>query len=89
MISPIVHTNGTSPEELLSQLSTAISALDEALHALGHAAPNGRDYYVLGPGAIKQAVSEHRDRIDRVYSVKAELYSIYEMVCAETERRRR
>lgn len=54
---PCIHPNGTSKNELLAALSNASLALDAAFVALKKTAPNGRDYYPLGPEAMRNAVA--------------------------------
>lgn len=48
--------------------------------ALANAAPNGRDYYPQGPGALKQAQEEHQNRMARLRSVYAELQQLAEAI---------
>lgn len=62
MRTPTVHLNGTSSRELGRQLQEALTALDNADHALAQATPHGRDYYVQGDDAIVEAQAEHRAR---------------------------
>jgi len=75
--------NGTSADDLLSQLKAASRALQDAYKALQQAAPNGRDYYTLGSGAIKRASDEHRSRLERIDSVKREIDEIAVHVYAQ------
>jgi hypothetical protein len=74
---PTIHLNGTSREELISQLRTAGEALLEARRALENAAPHGRDYYPQGKGAIQQAQTEHYERLRRIDDVYEELMVIW------------
>ncbi len=78
MIKPMVHLNGTSRRELQEQLEAAGIALNEAIDQVSYAAPNGRDYYPLGPGAFQTATVQHLDRVQRLRSVRDELLAIYE-----------
>ena len=55
VIIPRIHLNGTSKGELLDQLKAADRALGAAEEALGRAAPNARDYYVIEPNPFEQA----------------------------------
>ena len=80
MIVPTVHLNGTSKDELLRQVLEADRAINVALSRLHDAAPNGRDYYPAGPGALKQATEEHRARIDRLVDIRTELLALYEAI---------
>lgn len=70
---PLIHSNGTSREMLVSDLCEAAGAIDTAYEALKRCAPNGRDYYPLGPAAMKTAEDEHFDRLRRLDSVKKEI----------------
>ena len=70
---PCVHLNGTSKERLIEALCEASQALDLAYEALKRTAPNGRDYYPLGPGALPTAENEHFARLQRVDDVKQEI----------------
>lgn len=45
------------------QYQAACCALDAALEAVQAAAPNGRDYYPQGDGALQQAQHEHHTRV--------------------------
>lgn len=58
---PLVHKNGTSRDVLLEQLTDLMRALRDAEDVLGKASPNGRDYYPLGPNALREAQSKHRE----------------------------
>ena len=56
---PRVHLNGSSYEELMTQLSTVTEALGFALDALAQATPHGRDYYMQGrTGRLKSILTE-------------------------------
>lgn len=70
---PCIHTNGTSREMLVSDLCEASHAIDAAYEALKKCCPNGRDYYPLGPAAMKAAEDEHFDRLRRLDGVKKEI----------------
>jgi hypothetical protein len=70
---PCIHLNGTSKDRLIEDLCKASHALNEAYEALKQTAPNGRDYYPLGPDAFKQADKEHVDRLRRLDAIKGEV----------------
>ena len=72
-MTPLVHLNGTSAEELTRQYEAAYRALDEARDKVAAAAPNGRDYYPLGPDAYTQAAREHEDRMKKLNLVFADI----------------
>ncbi len=55
MITPTIHLNGTSKDEIIAQYEAANVALGAALRTLIDTAPNGRDYYTQGPDALRQA----------------------------------
>ena len=80
MITPTIHLNGTSKAELLEQLRNAYTAVRNAQKVLQEAAPNGRDYYPQGPGAILQAQSEYESRLTRLQDVAKELEEIQEAI---------
>ena len=73
MMIPTIHMNGTSKDALMDELSTANSALLDAIHALASCAPNGRDYYPQGPTAITTALDEHKSRLECITSVRHEI----------------
>lgn len=89
MILPIVHLNGSSLERLLEQNTSALRALRAAISALGEAAPNGRDYYLLGEGAIITATTEHLARVNALMSIERDLVEVVEHLHAQAEQRRR
>lgn len=80
MIFPSIHLNGTSKDALLEQLQGAYTALNAAFIALENAAPNGRDYYPQGSGAISKATAEHTVRLLAIEQVRAEIHSLMEHV---------
>ena len=73
MMIPTIHLNGTSRETLLEQVCDAANAIRDAQRVLQEAAPNGRDYYPLGPDAIGMAIAEHDQRQLKLQSVLEEL----------------
>lgn len=73
MMVPTIHLNGTSRDSLLEQVTDAGHALHDAMKKLDETAPNGRDYYPQGQGALKQAETEYRSRAERLRSVYQEL----------------
>lgn len=78
LMIPVIHLNGTSQTEIEGQLSDAHRAVGAAMTALRRAAPNGRDYYPLGPDAIHRATSEHVARLKKLEEVQKELMEIWE-----------
>jgi ferredoxin-NADP reductase len=80
MRAPTVHLNGTSKEMLLEQVCDAGHALRKALEAMREAAPNGRDYYVQGPEAFKEAAEEHAARDRQVREVLKQYENLAEKI---------
>ena len=80
---PTVHLNGTSGKELLKQMEVVGRAAHGLLTALYDAAPNGRDYYVKGPDALKRAMAQHQHRVKRIASVLEELDCIAEGIAEQ------
>jgi len=80
MITPTIHTNGTSGERLLEQQLKAIAALRAAMAAMEEAYPNGRDYYPQGPSAINEATIEHSARMRAVSAVLNQYEQIAEAI---------
>jgi len=78
---PTVHLNGTSRRELLEQICTALTALQEAEAAVRRASPHGRDYYPQGEDAIGEALRQHTDRLLRLHAIYVELETIGERIC--------
>lgn len=70
---PVIHLNGTSASELLDSHRAALKGLGGALDALRRAAPNGRDYYPLGPDAFAEARDAHLARVAAIEGIIAEV----------------
>jgi hypothetical protein len=83
---PTVHLNGSSRNVLIDQLHTAHQRLYEAIAALRHAGPHGRDYYVQGRHTISQLLAEHADRLQRLERVQDELGTILTHVIDQHDR---
>ena len=69
MIIPTIHMNGTSREALIEQYSVAGNTVMSAMRAMDEASPNGRDYYVQGPGAIGDAQRQHDAQVAKLREV--------------------
>ncbi len=82
---PDIHMNGTSKEALVDALCDASFALNAAYEALKQTAPNGRDYYTLGPLAIGHATNQHMSRLRRLDDIKREIDTIIEGVEAQAK----
>lgn len=86
VISPTVHLNGSGKESLRGDLVGAIRGIQTAQEALKQCAPHGRDYYVqendITPSGkpYNRAREEWADRMNKLESVKIELFTIYENV---------
>jgi hypothetical protein len=80
MIFPTIHLNGTNPQDLLEDQLHMIDKLRDAIRAMEHNGPNGRDYYPQGSQAFQHAVEEHEQRLLVLRNVLAELETIAEHV---------
>lgn len=87
MRKPTIHVDGSSPDILLEDLSTAMNAIREARMILDSISPNARDYYPQGETAINEAVAEHLDRIKRLNSVLTELEEMSQYIVDEMDKR--
>jgi len=88
---PTIHLNGTSANALEQQVDAAIDALCLARAALIETAPNARDYYPQGQGAISQAGVEVRNRLLKLDDVAKELNELQEHIetCVRERNRER
>jgi hypothetical protein len=82
MMVPTVHLNGTSKDELVRQVADAGRALRLGIETLGEANPNGRDFYIQGPDALRLAQQEHRIRLGKLEEVHDELQTLAEAIFA-------
>lgn len=77
---PTIHLNGTSGETLRSEYFAAATAVGKAIDALSMVTVHGRDYYVQNTAtsadASCEAMNEHRERINTLKKVRAELHAI-------------
>jgi len=73
LTKPTIHLNGSSAEGLAEGYRGAYSAVGDAIRAVQATAPNARDYYTQGPGAVSKADKEHRARLQRLSDVQKEL----------------
>lgn len=89
MMTPSIHLNGTSGDELLAQATDAGAALRRAIDAMQAAAPNARDYYPQGDAAFEVARKEHLSRLERVSSVLVEYEQLAEAIADARDARRR
>ncbi len=89
MLTPVLHLNGSSAESLVTYYRQSIMALRAALEALGYAAPNARDFYILGSDAYYQAQNEHRAREQAVAKVLADMTAMRDAVLEQVDARGR
>lgn len=75
-ILPTIHLNGSSPERLRDDYSTARNAVRAALRAVESIDFNGRDYYPQGPNAFRLAQLAHESRCNNLLAVARELEEI-------------
>jgi len=85
LMVPTVHLNGTGRDELLAQITNAISAISDALDAMAKASPHPRDFYVqpaddMGNTAWDIALAQHRLRTQKVTEVMNDLGEVYAAV---------
>jgi len=73
---PVIHLNGTSARSLLRQYTEARNALRSALDAVSNAAPNARDYYLLGDAAFPAANKEHVERLRKLETMLHEMEAL-------------
>ena len=81
MITPKIHLNGTSKDELVDQMLTVIASLNATLQNLADARPNGRDYYHTRNGA--EAHEQHQNWEKLVERVREEIEQWIEIVAKE------
>lgn len=73
LITPTVHLNGTSKEELVELRLAAVEACRALHEAMQKAMPNDRDYYPQGEGAGKQAREAWAERLQLIELISDEL----------------
>ena len=72
---PLLNLNGSSADDLLSQLSEACLAVGTAQGALANATPHGRDYQ-HNPGDYQLAREQHEARMLALQAISDELEAI-------------
>lgn len=75
---PSVHRNGTSLSVLQENAREAFDAVQGAITAYRLTAPNGRDYYQLGPDAITRATKIHERNLAELERIASELMALQE-----------
>jgi hypothetical protein len=88
-ITPRLHLNGSSYADLMEPLNFAHNALRNAQEALNRCYPNGRDYYVISPTAINQAMTEHAQWMRKLSDVKQDIDAVREAVQDQQDERDR
>lgn len=83
MVVPSVHLNGTSKDELITQLVAVDHAIEKAIAAIRRAMPHNRDYYVQpDPDAGIKARMAFDDRLITLSQLRADFselcYAIYD-----------
>ena len=91
MILPTIHTNGTSPDDLLAGYRAAAEAVEAAREVLGKVEFNARDYYPQGPDAWTKAQTDRAAMFAVLDNMQEELLThvevAYAAVAARDERR--
>ena len=72
LIPPVINSNGTSVDELLSRQRDVIDALHEVMDALNEATPHGRDYQTLEPSVGRDARRAHGERWIIINNIREE-----------------
>lgn len=73
LITPRVHSNGTSKAELMRQIGAVRNGLSIAQAAMKEATPNGRDYYTVSDDACQKARDAWFERLDALSKIDSEL----------------
>lgn len=73
LITPTVHLNGSSKEELVQLRLAAVDACRVLYEAMQKASPNDRDYYPQGEGVGKQAREAWAERMLMIEQLSDEL----------------
>lgn len=78
--APIIHRGGSGQPHLIEAYEKANRALRDAMTALRECAPNGRDYYPLPEGSLRQAEREHEARMASLRGVLNEVDTLHACV---------
>lgn len=76
LATPTIHSNGTSKESLIDAWVSAYDKIGKARVSLKSCAPNGRDYYPQGDGALEEATRQHLARLAALDGVMDELEAL-------------
>jgi hypothetical protein len=83
---PTIHLNGTSAEHLREAYTVAYRKLGDAIEAVEATSPNGRDFYLQGGDAIREATSEHLARVHALSTVRDEMLEIVDAIDEQSSR---
>lgn len=72
LITPIVHSNGTSRKELIQQYRDILDSCRDLMTVMRSATPNGRDYYLISPTAGFEARDAYNERYNAVSKIHDE-----------------
>ena len=73
---PVLHLNGSGKDRLIDALLEAATVLREAQEKVAVTAPNARDFYPRGPEALRQATTEHEERLRRLRDTADEIEAL-------------
>ena len=77
---PAINPGGASARELIKTNSAAHTACEIAIATLEKASPQVGDYYLKGMLQYDFALREHKDRLERLRSVRDELKTLMDYV---------
>lgn len=77
---PTIHINGTSKDNLLKRIHTALTAIQKAERALTNTYPHPRDYITQPPTNINKAMAEHHQRLNYLRRIADELDKMYQEI---------
>ena len=84
MTKPVITSSGTRAQELDEQITDALYAVVVSIENLEIATPHVRDYYPKGMHFYDAALREHKDRLERLKSVRDELKEILDHIHLHT-----
>ena len=84
--APLIHLNGTSAVDLVEHLENFHNALNDIRAFLRECAPNGRDYYPLGPAAMEAAKDQHQWRGEMLDAISADVFREIEAIQKQAEK---
>jgi hypothetical protein len=70
---PRVNLNGSARRSLIEQRRKVCDALNDALQALGEAAPHGRDYQTAAAGSYELARALYEKRHSQLSDMRADI----------------